>query len=185
VEVCVSVLLRVLQAEGTKPLFKPGVKSVAAPGDELVQRVVGELLEMVGVAGGCTSQCVPDIRKVPVLQTLKPDVSHIATDSQELRRPWPLAWTRDGLSLRCVERSLTSPRLARFPSLASAAPLVLLPYSVQVFAIILTLSTFNRGAAALSALLAFELSDRAASVPVISTFSPTCPESLLSSASSR
>ena len=55
VEVCVSILLRILQAEGTEPLFKPGVQSVAAPGDELVQRVVGELFEMVGVTGGCTS----------------------------------------------------------------------------------------------------------------------------------
>jgi hypothetical protein len=61
----------------------------------------------------------------------------------------------------------------------------LVPYSVQVFAIILTLSTFNRGESALAALLGLELSDRASSVPVISTFSPTCPDSLLASASSR
>lgn len=60
------------------------------------------------------------------------------------------------------------------------------PYSVQVFAIILTLSTFNRGPeSAPEALLELELSDRASSFPVISTFSPTCEDSLLSSASSR
>ena len=84
-----------------------------------------------------------------------------ATDSQELRRPWPIASTRGGPSLPCWTGPI-HPRLARSRVL-QRRPLIWFRYSVQVFAIILTLSTFNCGAsapAAPAALLGLELSDR-------------------------
>jgi len=153
-DVGAGILFRILKAKRTEPLLEPRIEPVPPTGQQLVQRCISERLEMVRMSGGGSAQRVPDVRKIPVFETLESDVSHIVSFA--------------GKSCAAPGRPVTRGAL-QLPVLFCSCS----DYSVQLDAIIFTFSTFSRGASALSLLPAAGLADRSASVPLISTFSPT------------